>query len=164
MTDSHDEIALRIRKVEVRDVEAVRAVLITTWHDTYDDIFGRERVDEITGAWHSVEALRNEVAREAHAFLLVERGGEIVATGSAGPLGDAIAVHRLYVRPDMQSRGIGAALLEALVARFDARAAVELQVAAANARAIAFYVKCGFVAGELDEDHRVMRRGRVRGM
>jgi ribosomal protein S18 acetylase RimI-like enzyme len=147
-----------IRSVEPPDLEAVRVVLVDAWHDTYDATLGVERVTEITDSWHAIEALATEIGRPEHRFMLVESGGEIVATGSADRAGDVVTLQRLYVRPVHQGAGHGAVLLDALVGHWP-HARVELKVATHNARAIAFYERHGFVlAGRPDDEHFAMRR------
>lgn len=149
----------RIRPVEARDLEAVREVLVETWHYTYDAIMGAARVSEITDSWHSIANLRGEIDRPACAFLLVEAEGAIVATGSASRAEDIVIVHRLYVHPIQQGRGFGTALLDALITHLGPAQQVQLNVAAANTRAIAFYEQRGFAISATDGDDVVMRRG-----
>ena len=48
---------LIIRDALAADLPAVRSLLVETWHDTYDGIYGWQRVAEITNAWHSLDAL-----------------------------------------------------------------------------------------------------------
>ena len=40
-----------------------RDLLVTTWTHTYDDIYGEDRVNDITARWHSVQALANGLSR-----------------------------------------------------------------------------------------------------
>ena len=74
---------LVIRDAEAADLPAVRALLVETWHATYDGIYGWQRVAEITNAWHSLENLGAQLGRENGAFLVALVGSEIVATASA---------------------------------------------------------------------------------
>ncbi len=46
-----------IRPVATVDLAELSALLVETWHATYDALYGAARVTEITGRWHSVEAL-----------------------------------------------------------------------------------------------------------
>jgi len=39
-----------VRTVGAHDLEAVRALLMETWHATYDGIYGAAKVTEITDA------------------------------------------------------------------------------------------------------------------
>lgn len=148
-----------IRLVESRDLDGVRSVLVETWHATYDATMGVERVTEITDDWHSIENLATEVGREHHRFMLVERDGEIVATGSSDLRGDVLVLQRLYVHPRDQGAGHGAVLLDALLRDWGPIARVELKVAIQNTRAIAFYERHGFaIVGRPDDEHFAMRR------
>ena len=47
-----------VRTASERDLETIKALLVETWHATYDAIYGVERVNEITTEWHSVAALK----------------------------------------------------------------------------------------------------------
>jgi ribosomal protein S18 acetylase RimI-like enzyme len=147
-----------VRPVEVQDLEAVRRVFVDTWHHTYDGVLGAARVTEITDSWHAIASLRGEIGRAAHAFLLAETAGAIVAAGSASRAGDVVTVRRLYVLPAYQGSGFGATLLAALVQAVGPAARVELNVAATNGRAIAFYEARGFTVGGRDGDDLVMQR------
>ncbi|TIV74013.1 MAG: GNAT family N-acetyltransferase, partial [Mesorhizobium sp.] len=47
-----------VRTASERDLVAVRALLVETWHATYDAIYGAERVTAITDDWHSIASLK----------------------------------------------------------------------------------------------------------
>jgi len=128
------------------DLAAVRAVLVETWHATYDALYGTDKVAEITANWHALDRLARGLAREGHAFLVAEIDGEIEATASAS-LSEAglVTLHRLYVRPARQGRGLGKALLDACIAQFPRAELVRLEVEPENEGARAFYSRCGFV-------------------
>ena len=99
---------LVIRDAEAADLPAVRALLVETWHATYDGIYGWQRVAEITNAWHSLENLQSQLGREEGVFLVGLVGEEIVATASARPERDGAALlTRLYVLPARQGVGFG---------------------------------------------------------
>ena len=46
-----------VRTASERDLQAVRDLLVETWHATYDHIYGVERVAAITDDWHSIASL-----------------------------------------------------------------------------------------------------------
>ena len=58
----------------------LRLLLVATWHDTYDRLFGSEKVTAITDAWHSLSALARGLDRRGHLFLVAETDGAIVGT------------------------------------------------------------------------------------
>jgi N-acetylglutamate synthase-like GNAT family acetyltransferase len=127
------------------DLDSVRALLVETWHDTYDEVYGAARVSEITDEWHSLEALSRGLDRPDQAFLVAETEGALAGTASATFGGDRLIVlNRLYVRPERQGRGVGTALLGACVAQFPQGRLVRLEVELGNAKGRAFYARRGF--------------------
>lgn len=136
---------LVIRDAEAADVPAVRALLVETWHATYDGIYGWRRVAEITNAWHSLENLRGQLGRDEGVFLVALVGEEVIATASARLERDGAALlTRLYVLPTWQGVGIGRTLLQVALARFPKAPVARLEVESQNEPAIAFYERMGF--------------------
>jgi ribosomal protein S18 acetylase RimI-like enzyme len=137
-----------IRPATADDLTAVRAVLVTTWHDTYDAIDGPEAVTRITNIWHSIAALQTQLAKPGISFLVATARdtGAVVATSlaSLSPDEGAVTVSRLYILPALQRSGLGQHLLKATLAGFPQATRVSLEVAPQNARAIAFYRAQGF--------------------
>ena len=142
---------VEIRKACAADLAAVRELLIETWHATYDTIHGAEEVTEITNRWHAIEILAAQLDRRDAAFMVAERGGEIVATSLAlRKEAGAVLLSRLYVRPNEQGRGVGHSLLEATLAEFSEASVIHLEVDPQNERAIRFYEARRFIrAGEV---------------
>ncbi|TPK63820.1 GNAT family N-acetyltransferase [Mesorhizobium sp. B2-4-15] len=136
-----------VRTAGERDLGAIRALLVETWHATYDAIYGSERVTEITGKWHSIEVLRSRLAKPNAEFLVADDGkrigGVAFAEGTDG--GKLVTLKQLYVLPSLQGRGIGGMLLDEIIESFPEASAVSLEVEEQNARAIAFYEANGFV-------------------
>ena len=61
-----------IRPAVPEDLTAVRALLVETWHDTYDALLGAERVTEITNSWHSIDNLGRQLEIPGTSFLVAE--------------------------------------------------------------------------------------------
>lgn len=137
-----------VRTAGERDLEAVRDLLIETWHATYDGIYGAERVNEITGEWHSIASLKARLTRPNSEFLLGDDGKRIGGMAFAAATNDPaiIVLYQLYVRPDCQRQGIGQALLDEVQESFPEVKMLRLEVEEANAGAVAFYRANGFVA------------------
>ncbi len=149
-----------IRTASKRDIPAVRALLVETWHATYDRIYGIERVDEITGEWYSETALVRNLARPEAEFLVADDGTKIagmafVAWDGVGEFKpdqqhlEKINLHQLYVLPDRQQGGVGQLLLDEVLTCFPQAHSCVLEVDPENSRAIRFYRRNGFeVTGE----------------
>lgn len=135
---------LIIRDAEAADLPAVRALLVETWHATYDGIYGWQRVAEITNAWHSLENLQAQLER-GDIFMVALLGEELIATSSAKLERDRAALlTRLYVLPARQGVGIGRTLLQVTLACFPHAPVARLEVESQNEPAIAFYERMGF--------------------
>ena len=135
-----------IRTAGERDLPVIRDLLVETWHATYDAIYGVERVNELTGKWHSIAALRERLEKPRSEFVVADDGRAIagMAFATAVDGGKTLFLHQLYVRPSQQGRGVGGLLLDEIETAFPEAGKVRLEVEEANARAVAFYVAQGF--------------------
>lgn len=136
-----------VRTAGARDLEAVRLLLSATWHDTYDAIYGVERVNEITAEWHSMPSLKARLERPASEFLVADDGKSLggMAYAAASNDGKTVTLYQLYILPAFQGRGIGSALLEEIEMSFPEAKRLRLEVEAENARAVDFYARRGFL-------------------
>lgn len=88
-----------IRDAVSADLPPIRSLLAATWHDTYDGIYGKDRVTEITDRWHSMEALELGLRLPQSYFPVTIYGEKIVATALAGfDEKHVIDLRRLYTR------------------------------------------------------------------
>lgn len=160
-----------IRKAVVGDSEALSALLVSTWHATYDRLYGEARVKEITSKWHSFNVLASQIANEGLVTLVAERHGKIIGTATGRPASSASLpkLVRLYVAPNEQGAGVGFSLHQALVGAIGNPVDIELEVEPSNDRAVAFYGRLGYVVdrpvaqcgGEADLPAIVMRRSKA---
>lgn len=143
----------QIRPCTTADLAAVRALLIETWHHTYDTWLGPARVREITEHWHSEPQLAAQIERAGSTFLVAADAEILVGTSFAHELDDGcVEIGRLYVRPGVQGLGIGSALLAGTIASFPATGAFVLDVEPRNTAAIGFYRRRGFALTGVGHD------------
>lgn len=135
-----------VRTASERDLEAVRSLLVETWHATYDGIYGADKVTEITDDWHSPKSLAARLTRPNSEFLVADDGEQIggMAFAAADETGKTVMLHQLYVLPRFQGRGVGGMLLEEVLDCFPDAELFRLEVEEANLRAIEFYRGYGF--------------------
>lgn len=135
-----------LRSAAKADLEEVSDLLREAWHRTYDDIYGRERVREITTSWHSVEALSENLARPRSEFVVADSKNGIAGMAYASMLDEhALMLHQLYVHPARQGQGTGALLLHEVCGCFPEAQTTRLEVERANTGAVKFYERHGFV-------------------
>ena len=157
-----------IRPATPDDLSGVRALLVETWHDTYDALIGAVRVTEITNSWHSVENLARQLDIADTSFLVAEEDEAIIGHAFANArTPPVLVIARLYVRPDRQRRGIGASLIASAMARHRGTEVMRLEVEAENGKGLSFYRREGFqeVGRSVTEgiDHIAMEKRLTRG-
>ncbi|MDA4843900.1 GNAT family N-acetyltransferase [Hoeflea poritis] len=135
-----------VRTASERDLAEIRSLLVSTWHDTYDRIYGVDKVTEITDSWHSIAALRPRLTQPNSEFVVADAGERICAVAFASSKdGRVIDLHQLYVLPDAQGKGAGGLLMHEVIDSFPEASRVRLEVEETNAQAIEFYQNKGFV-------------------
>jgi len=134
-----------VRTASRRDIAAISKLLGKVWHSTYDEIYGPERVTEITSEWHNVNALEKQLVAPASEFLVADDGAAIAGMAFASQTGGAKAkLHQLYVLAQYQGRGVGKMLLDEIEESFFEAKEIALEVEEQNVGAVRFYKRNGF--------------------
>ncbi|AUX75957.1 GNAT family N-acetyltransferase [Sinorhizobium fredii] len=136
-----------VRTASERDLEKVRALLVETWHATYDSLYGVDKVNELTAKWHSLDALRARLRHKNGEFVVADNGKEIAGMGFAAmseTLAKTAILHQLYVLPKYQRQGIGGDMFAELETCFPDAERMRLEVEPENLKALAFYRAHGF--------------------
>lgn len=121
------------------------------WRTHYPGIITQQQIDYMLARMYDLDVLRGELASGIH-FERALVSGRMRGFSSFGPADNPgeVKLHKLYVHPDWQRHGIGAALLSSCEnnARSDRATTVVLNVNKRNDRAIAAYRKHGFTIRE----------------
>jgi putative acetyltransferase len=125
-------ISLRAYKAD--DEDASVALWLRTWQAAYPQIDFAARLDWWRERW------RNELLPVAE-VVVAETGGSVI--GFVTIDADTLYLDQLVVAPEYWGSGTGLALIAE--ARRLSPTGLDLDVNVDNARAIAFYGKCGFV-------------------
>lgn len=134
-----------VRSATREDLDAVHALLVETWHATYDDVYGVEKVNDITGQWHSLDALKRNLAKPYSEFIIADDGADIMGMAYASQKDHKLSIlHQLYVRPENQQQGVGSLLLAEVESAFPGVYALQLEVIETNQKALQFYESRGF--------------------
>jgi drug/metabolite transporter (DMT)-like permease/ribosomal protein S18 acetylase RimI-like enzyme len=138
---------VRVRDGSTADLDAVAAIRVSSWKDTYRPLMGGQVVDGLL----DVGDHRRDIGRilsESQALLLVAEDGNHAVAGFAlshiGADGEPF-LESLHVQPGRRSHGIGAQLLQQTAARWAARGhrSMSLHVVESNLRAKRFYDRLG---------------------
>ena len=137
---------IRVRRAELSDADAVRAIGLQTWPIAYGGLVADDFITDGLAQWWSREAVERGIANGI-TLVAAEDGdiGDIVGMTGLGRQDDFWVMWKLYVLPGHQGKGVGKALLDGAVAALpDGTPELLLDVLAANDKAIGFYRSQGF--------------------
>ena len=139
---------LIIRKAELEDINTIGFLAYQIWPAAYKDILTLDQLQYMLNLIYSPVSLRKQMTVSQHQFLIAELDDEPVGFASYSKMSEpsTFKLHKLYVRTDIQGKGLGKTLLEyveELVKEADAKN-LYLNVNRHN-KARSFYEKMGFV-------------------
>ncbi|MFB6152205.1 MAG: N-acetyltransferase family protein [Haloarculaceae archaeon] len=102
-----------VRPAAEEDVDGIQAMARAAWHETYDDLLGRETVDEFLAEGYDADVLRALVEREEVGLFVAADDGTVVGCATCGKVDPAgVGDMDLYAHPDYWGTGVGERLLE----------------------------------------------------
>src|ERR1051326_209412 len=129
----------------VADIQSLAGVI---WRACYPEIITREQIDYMLAWMYSPETLRDEIRSQGICYERLLAGSELIGFSAYGPTEqrDAYKLHKLYLHPAWQGRGLGSQLLRHCedAARISDAGRLLLNVNKRNERAIAVYRRNGF--------------------
>ena len=141
-----------IRLATPDDIASITTLAEEIWWNTYLSILPADQIEFMLRDMYSGSSLQKQMEQGA-TFLVAESREDLVAFASYSTSGsDVYRIHKLYVSPGQQGKGIGAGLLDFI--KKDASACglkfLELNVNRNNP-ALGFYQKYGFdIFAEVD--------------
>jgi len=136
-----------VRTAGERDLEKVRAMLIETWHATYDPLYGADKVNDLIGIFLTPALLKQRLERKDAEFVVADDGKQLGGMGYAAlseETAKTAVLHMLYVRPSVQGQGVGRDIFAELETCFPDADRMRLDVEPENVAAIGFYKMLGF--------------------
>jgi diamine N-acetyltransferase len=139
-----------IRPLLLHETTIVQAIAHNTWPKTFGQVIPLAQIDYMLELMYSEESLRNQIQNKQHKFLLAVQDGD--------PLGFIsyelnykseveTMIHKLYLLPQSQGKGIGKALIDAVsdISKNNNCSGLRLKVFIHNPKAVGFYQKLGFM-------------------
>jgi len=145
---------LSIKNASVADIPLIRELIMQVWPQTYTPILGDEQVNYMLEQFYTPESLEKQMRELGHRFIICYAGDKPVAFASWAEGEEHIfKLHKIYILPGQQGKGVGREILNHIVHEIKAKGAQELHlnVNRYNYSAKAFYEKTGF-KHVLDED------------
>ena len=136
---------LEIRDGDTEDIPVIGYLAQIIWPVAYKEILTKDQLDYMLNYIYSPNSLLRQMTEQKHQFLIAELDEEPVGFASYSKIiePDTYKLHKLYVRSDIQGKGLGKALLEEVINRIQPATALHLNVNRSN-KARNFYEKLGF--------------------
>ena len=105
---------ISIRPADLDDINTIGFLAQQIWPETYGGIILPEQLEYMLNLFYSPASLRRQIVDERHQFLMVEQGEEAIgfASWSATTEPGVFKLHKLYVLPGQQGKGLGKQMLQ----------------------------------------------------
>jgi GNAT superfamily N-acetyltransferase len=145
-----------IRYAGPEDIPVIGFLAQQIWPQTYGSILSGDQLDYMMRLFYSPDSLLSQMQEKHHQFIIIEDEEEPLgfASFSAIPPTHNFKLHKIYVLPGQQGKGLGKLIIDFVIEEIRPRqaAALQLNVNRYN-KARTFYEKIGFtVIGEEDVD------------
>lgn len=141
------ENELIIRPGDIEDINTIGYIAQQVWPVAYRDILSKEQLKYMLNLFYAPEALKKQMTVDHHHFLIAELDEEPIGFASFGRIADSnvYKLHKLYVVNQLQSKGVGKALVESVIEEVKELGGTELHLNVnRNNKALDFYKKNGF--------------------
>lgn len=135
-----------IHRLTPQEVDAVCALARTIWQATYPPLISQAQIDAMLADRYAPERIREQLGDPRHAWWVARLDHAPIAFAHVILDPSGCKFDKLYVHPEQQRRGVGAALLREVEewARRNRSTRLWLQVNRGNTQAIRAYEKYGF--------------------
>ncbi len=140
---------IQIRKALPEELPIVREIAHKTWPDTFAGILSPPQIEYMLNMMYDLKTLESQLSEKGQVFLLAEEEGDFFGF-AAYELnyykGEKAKLHKIYVLPSAQGKGLGKKLIQVVSDQAKARdqKSLLLNVNKFNQPAIDFYAYLGF--------------------
>ncbi|HEY4061210.1 MAG TPA: GNAT family N-acetyltransferase [Puia sp.] len=142
------DTTLSIRTADLEDINVIGFLAQQIWPATYGEILSAEQLRYMMNLFYSPASLRRQMVEDHHQFLLLEEAEEPIGFAAWSALSEpgVYKLHKLYVLPGRQGKGLGKTILQFIFEAIRPEGAVTLRLNVNRYnRARQFYEKMGFV-------------------
>jgi GNAT superfamily N-acetyltransferase len=143
---------MKIRKIEADQVALINSLAYRIWPDAFKDILRPEQIEYMLNWMYAPQKLAEQL-ESGHHFFVIEENNEalgFIGIEPAFPTSDSLRIHKIYVLPNQQGKGVGKQLIDHAIefARHKNLSKLHLNVNRFN-KAVDFYRYIGFrIIGE----------------
>lgn len=137
---------MEIVKVGENDAERIQDLAYLTWPDTFIEILTQDQIKYMLEWMYNIPRLKEQIVSR-HEFYIIrdEKDLGFIGIEFNHPESGIVKIHKLYVLPDQQGKGLGIKLFEFIRARSvkEGMRSIQLNVNRFN-KAVGFYYHIGF--------------------
>lgn len=143
---------LSLRRASEKDIPLVRELSMKIWPPTYSAIISSEQINYMLDLLYSESALKKQM-KDQHEFIIISDGPEPIGFASISPLDAKVyKLHKLYVLPQKQGKGVGRFVIEQLINAIIRKGGNSLRLNVnRNNKAKDFYERLGFVQTAVED-------------
>lgn len=142
------DATLSIRLGDLEDINAIGFLAQQIWPKTYGATLSSQQLQYMLNLIYSPASLRKQMVEDRQQFLILEEAEEPIGFASWSPLPDPgiFKLHKLYVLPGRQGKGLGKSMMQFIfdAIRPEGATTLRLNVNRHN-DARQFYEKMGFI-------------------
>jgi len=134
------------RNATLRDISTLQKLSGEIWHLYYPGIISKTQIDYMLGEMYNYATLSKEI-RSGYYWVLLEYEKKVVGYMSCSMVDESTCkLHKLYIYPDYQGKGIGRRAMELAIdfARRKEAREISLNVNRKNINSIQKYIAMGF--------------------
>jgi len=139
---------IAIRFAGPEDITIIGFLAQEIWPLTYKEILSEDQLQYMMDRIYSPASLMNQMLEQKHTFLIIEEDEEPIGFASYSIIDEhgIYKLHKIYVLPGQQGKGLGKLIINFIVADItpSGATALHLNVNRYN-KAKSFYEKIGFV-------------------
>ncbi len=141
---------VQIRTATHAELPVIRQLALEIWPVTYSPILSQNQLDYMLELFYSDAALEKDFNKPGYIFFLLELDGK--NAGYAGlelKKGQTAHLHKIYLSPDCQGKGLGKKLIQFIMNYAQKAGAKQLTLNVnRNNKAIHFYQAVGFAIAQ----------------
>ncbi|ASZ11698.1 GNAT family N-acetyltransferase [Chitinophaga pendula] len=147
---------LHVKAAAITDISTIQALADKIWPPTYAAILTPEQITYMMDMMYSTSSLQDQLTVKGHHYLILADDQQPIGYASYSTTSETqvFKLHKIYLDPSQQGKGIGKFLLNAVADQVRAAdgTVLELDVNRHN-KALQFYQSQGFnITGEKDTD------------